>query len=347
MHFKVCLNIVVTCLAFLTFSILAAAQTASPLSLSFDFRNGSQGWQGGFGDYSTSDESRLALRAEMRNLPPEPGVSGTGFYFQGTNHSDDLFMFMKRRLGPSDGIVAVQAYWLDNNPGLLCGSPLITQTDRMAQERSDYLVVKNWYSNYDYAYSVRIPKGLIGLRSPSPFPNHGFVIQLSDYPKASLIVDANYNAAEWSSFADAINAHKDIFKGEVGGEVRVVTQVPAVLGGLRAIHFTMKPRTSTSNDPELREVLLAFRRAAGEVGIVYEIVLTTPTSRYTKDKHLIAVIQKTWRLKSLPKGSSGQAGQDGTIFEPWPASALGLGVSICFMCADATRVLRTFQKIRY
>ena len=31
------------------------------------------------------------------------------------------------------------------------------------QERSDYIVVKDRYSNYDYAYSVRIPKGLTGL----------------------------------------------------------------------------------------------------------------------------------------------------------------------------------------
>ncbi len=115
MQFKICLNIVVTCLVFLAFSIPTAAQTAAtPLSFSFDFRHGSLGWEGGFADYSTSgDDSGYALRAEMRNLPPELGVSGTGFYFQGTNHSADLFMFMKRRLGPSDGIVAGQAYWLD------------------------------------------------------------------------------------------------------------------------------------------------------------------------------------------------------------------------------------------
>src|ERR1044072_1048241 len=139
-----------------------------------------------------------------------------------------------------------------------------------AQTRSDYLLVKNRYSNYDYAYSVRLPKGLTGLRSPSPFPNHGFAIQLSDNPKASISVDASYNAAEWTSFDDAIKFHKDSFKREVGGEVNLVAQAPAVLGGLKAIHFTMKPRASTS---KVREVVLAFRKAPGEVGIVYEIAL--------------------------------------------------------------------------
>ncbi|HEX8097185.1 MAG TPA: hypothetical protein VF507_04085, partial [Pyrinomonadaceae bacterium] len=45
-------------------------------------------------------------------LPPETGATGTGFYIQGNNHSDDLFMFLKRRLGPTEGIVAGQTYEL-------------------------------------------------------------------------------------------------------------------------------------------------------------------------------------------------------------------------------------------
>ncbi len=113
----------VVCAALLCNS-LTAAQTASPVSFSFDFRNGSLGWQAGFADYHTStDDSGFALRAEMRALPPELGVNGTGFYFQGMNHSDDLFMFMKRRLGPSDGIVAGQAYWLDFTVVLASNAP--------------------------------------------------------------------------------------------------------------------------------------------------------------------------------------------------------------------------------
>jgi len=169
------------------------------------------------------------------------------------------------------------------------------------QDTADYLTVKGRYSNYDYAYSVQMPKGLTALQSRPPFPNHGFVIQLSDHPKAGLAVSADYNAAEWSSFDDAINAHLGYFKDEVGGEVSVVARAPTVLGGLRAIRFTMKQKNPTSNDPEVNEVVLAFRKAPGEVGIVYEISLTTPSSRYGKDRQLIARLQRTFRLKSLPK----------------------------------------------
>jgi hypothetical protein len=112
---KVFLNVIVASLISFTLSVSASAQgTVSPITFSFDFRNGPLGWQAGFADYPPStDDGAYGLRAELRDLPPELGVSGTGFYFQGWNGSDDLFMFMKRRLGPSDGIVAGQAYWLD------------------------------------------------------------------------------------------------------------------------------------------------------------------------------------------------------------------------------------------
>ena len=115
MRTKVFFHTLAACSALLTMAVFVRAQgAASPLSLSFDFRNGFQGWQGGFADYNPdTDKGDFMLRAELRDLPPELGVNGKGFYFQGKNHSDDLFMFMKRRLGPSDGVMAGQAYWLD------------------------------------------------------------------------------------------------------------------------------------------------------------------------------------------------------------------------------------------
>ena len=82
------------------------------ISKSFDFRNGVLGWQGGFADYppGTDKDGFYELRSEIRPLPPELNVNGTGFFIQGNNHSDDLFMFLKRRLDATDGIVAGQSY---------------------------------------------------------------------------------------------------------------------------------------------------------------------------------------------------------------------------------------------
>jgi hypothetical protein len=101
-----------TLLVFIGFNLTCLAQVpATPVQVSFDFRNGAQRWQAGFADYppDTNKNGSYDLLAEVRTLPPELGV-GTGFYVQGDNHSDDLFMFLKRRLNSADGIIAGQTY---------------------------------------------------------------------------------------------------------------------------------------------------------------------------------------------------------------------------------------------
>jgi hypothetical protein len=105
-------HLITILLVVLTVIATAFAQgTPSPVSVSFDFRNGSLGWEAGFADYPpATDNGSYQLKGEIRSLPPELGVNGTGFYIQGNNHSDDLFMFLKRRLNSADGIVAGQAY---------------------------------------------------------------------------------------------------------------------------------------------------------------------------------------------------------------------------------------------
>jgi hypothetical protein len=82
---------------------------SSSFRLEFDFRDGAQGWEAGFAEYAPEMEDMM-LEAEIRSLPSELGINGTGYYVQGMNHSDDLFMFLKRRLGPDDGVVPGQAY---------------------------------------------------------------------------------------------------------------------------------------------------------------------------------------------------------------------------------------------
>lgn len=97
---------------FLCITPIALAQSAAPIAKSFDFRNGAVGWQPGFADYApgTDHDGFFELKAEIRSLPAELGITGTGFYVQGNNHTDDLFMFLKRRLDRDDGILSGQTY---------------------------------------------------------------------------------------------------------------------------------------------------------------------------------------------------------------------------------------------
>jgi hypothetical protein len=89
--------------------IYAALAAMSSIRFEFDFGEGAQGWEADFAEYAPEMEDMM-LEAEIRTLPSELGINGTGYYLRGMNHSDDLFMFLKRRLGTDDGIVPGQEY---------------------------------------------------------------------------------------------------------------------------------------------------------------------------------------------------------------------------------------------
>ena len=84
----------------------APAASAAARTYSYDFSSSAQGWTADFADYYEINGD-MELDSGVRRLPTG---SGNGFYMQGHNRSDDLFMFLKRRLGPQDGIVAGRRY---------------------------------------------------------------------------------------------------------------------------------------------------------------------------------------------------------------------------------------------
>lgn len=97
-------------LSVLVFSLAVVPPLAGAAPrISFDFREGAQGWEAGFADYPYGERLDYELEAELRELPEEIG-EGTGFWLHGFNHSDDLFMFLKRRLSPEDGVLPNQEY---------------------------------------------------------------------------------------------------------------------------------------------------------------------------------------------------------------------------------------------
>ena len=99
---------VVAAVGLVVYAVLTAISPS--IRLEFDFRKDAQGWKHGFAEYAADMEDMMQLEGGIRPLPPELGINGTGYYIQGINHSDDLFMFLKRRLGPEDGIVPGQKY---------------------------------------------------------------------------------------------------------------------------------------------------------------------------------------------------------------------------------------------
>jgi hypothetical protein len=66
-----------------------------PALISLDFESG---WYGGFADYPAGEEEFYELQYEHTNLPEPLDESRGAFMLSGNNHSDDLFMFAKRKL---------------------------------------------------------------------------------------------------------------------------------------------------------------------------------------------------------------------------------------------------------
>ena len=100
-------GVVVVAVCLITYAVLTAM---SSIRLEFDFRGGAQGWEAGFAEYAPEMEDMMQLEAGIRSLPSELEIEGNGYYLQGMNRADDLFMFLKRRLGTDDGVVAGQEY---------------------------------------------------------------------------------------------------------------------------------------------------------------------------------------------------------------------------------------------
>lgn len=64
-----------------------------------DFGDGKpRGWNAGFADYPVAQRPFYELKSGIRRMPPIPGVEGKGFFLSGNNHSDDLAMFITRRV---------------------------------------------------------------------------------------------------------------------------------------------------------------------------------------------------------------------------------------------------------
>ncbi|MFG6100511.1 hypothetical protein D0962_37540 [Leptolyngbyaceae cyanobacterium CCMR0082] len=82
------------------------------IDLSSDFANGAEGWSAGFTDYALT-LADLGLSSGIRPMPENLGLNSTGYYIQGRNSSDDLFMFLARRLTPENQIKPNTTYRLE------------------------------------------------------------------------------------------------------------------------------------------------------------------------------------------------------------------------------------------
>lgn len=67
-------------------------------NLAINFADGATGWKAGFADYPAGEETFYELASGWETLPASLGTNRKGYKLNGNNHSDDLFMFITKKV---------------------------------------------------------------------------------------------------------------------------------------------------------------------------------------------------------------------------------------------------------
>jgi len=151
------------------------------------------------------------------------------------------------------------------------------------------------YFNYEYGYSLKIPAGLTGYRSPAPMPNHGFGIDLSREDCAQVWVDGMYNSLEWGSLNEAANNEVTYLKANNISDVRLLRLTYGRLSHLRSVRIVVAYKKS--GRAMIADEFIAMRK---ERDMVYTLQLRTTPARYSQDVEVLNLLERSFRLEALP-----------------------------------------------
>ena len=151
------------------------------------------------------------------------------------------------------------------------------------------------YFNYEYGYSLKIPAGLTGYRSPAPMPNHGFGIDLSKEDCAQVWVDGMYNSLEWGSLNEAANNEVTYLKANNISDIRLLQLTYGHLSHLRSVRIVVAYKKF--GRAMIEDEFISLRK---ERDIVYTLQLRTTAVRYSQDVEVLNQLERSFRLESLP-----------------------------------------------
>lgn len=90
---------------------ILSRQDPSALEFKYTFAQTAEGWTAGFADLPADYKSMdFQLQNGPKSLPESGATSGGSFMLSGMNRSDDLFMYLSRRLDKSGGLKANTVY---------------------------------------------------------------------------------------------------------------------------------------------------------------------------------------------------------------------------------------------
>lgn len=92
----------------------------STTTLTYDFDSDMEGWEADFADYPEGEETLYELKSKLIGLPSPLDSDDNAIKLTGKNHSDDLFMFIKRKI---TGLEPNQRYGLTFNLKFATNAP--------------------------------------------------------------------------------------------------------------------------------------------------------------------------------------------------------------------------------
>jgi hypothetical protein len=100
--------------------IAATSAGAFSRSFTFNFSNDYEGWSGDFADYPAADSLFYELEFRRTALPSPLDISRNALMIKGNNHSDDLFMFIRKKI---TGLTPNKTYQLVMDVELASNAP--------------------------------------------------------------------------------------------------------------------------------------------------------------------------------------------------------------------------------
>jgi len=172
-----------------------------------------------------------------------------------------------------------------------------TQVPKIGKEQ----LWKGAYANYEYGYSLRIPRGLVGLSPPAPQPQHGIEIRLPGNQHAHILTNADFSASDFASLDAVVDSDLQESRKSVK-DLQVVNRQRRRLRRLEAIRLVVRYDDMTSGATLMNETITAIRSARRpEEAVLYTISLVTPAKQYKNDRKVLEGILRSWRLRPMPK----------------------------------------------
>ena len=171
--------------------------------------------------------------------------------------------------------------------------------DPTGPESPSRVAVVGLYANPNYAYSVRLPYGLVGFHDPAPQPNHGIGQWLDG--GGYLWVDGSYNSLDWQSLEEAVDANLGFLAEDSVSTVDELERRRSGLGNLDGMRLVARYQNQEGT-AMIEKILIAIRRAEEPTGsdIVYTVTLRTPETHHHQHQPTLNAIADSFRLHPLP-----------------------------------------------